>query len=347
MTAEPVGTQGSSELLEAIWDDRLPSTKNPRYRQTCVAIGVAAGAEVHQAIDHLDDRGIGAVPVGDPTAPSQRRAAAIGVDSPGDGLAAAEVLAELGYRSWDPIDAAAGEVHRRLRSNLTLARTTDATMVLDVEWPAPSGLFGRLPAALVPNENDYDMVALPTTLWPLYVLLRPLRLLVERLGRSRRTAHRLGPFLGTPQSLIAPLLNLAGADSDDVVADLGCGDGRVVLEAASSLGCRAIGVESNPRLVAEAKSRMESAGEPGELVTVLHADATEVGRYVNDATVFFVFVPADAAVELITTLLATARPGSRIVAHEQHRLLNEPPGAVTTALVTDDAITVGYCWTVS
>ncbi len=342
-------TANSAELdvLDAIWDDRLPTVKDPRSRATCRSIGTTTGAEVARALEHLRERGIEAQPEGDPQAPSQRRAAAITVGSSDEGLAAVRHLEDLGYRSWDPLAGAAQAIHRRFRSNVTLARTTDATMVLDVRWPSPSGLAGRLPGFLIPNENDYDALTLPAALWPLYLLARPLRLLVERVGIASPSTHRLGPFLGTPQTLIGPLLELAGATADDVVADLGCGDGRVVLEAAAAIGCRGIGVESNPELADEARRRIGDGGEAGERVTIIEGDATDVERYVNQATVFFVFVPADAAVELITRLLGAAKAGSRIVAHEQHRLLNEPPGAVTKPVIVDDAVTVGHCWTVA
>ncbi len=340
------GHQGN-DVLAAIWADRLPATKDARAQATCVAIGAATGREVEIALRHLSDYGLSAQSVGNPADPSQRRAAAISVNSAGDGLEAARLLADLGYRSWDPLLGPAKVIHRRFRSNVTLARTTDATMVLDVRWPGPSGPAGRLPNALVPNENDYDLLALPTILWPLYLVIRPLRLIAERAGLIKRSTHQLGPFLGTPQALIGPLLALAGASADDVVADLGCGDGRVVLEAASTVGCKAIGVESNPDLAAQARQRLIEAGEVGNLVTILEGDATDVDRFVQQATIFFVFVPAEAAVELITRLLQRAKPGSRIVAHEQHQFVNEPPGAATTPVVVDDAVTVGHCWTVA
>lgn len=339
---------GSSRLLlEAIWEDRLPEAGDPGGAATCRNIGVVAGAEVDTAVDYLGEHGITAMPVDDPTSPRQRHAAAVRVGSADDGLRAAHILGELGYRTWDPIDGAAKSLHRRFRSNLTVAQTTDVTMVIDLQWDRPGGLAGRLPAALVPNENDFDLVDLPASLWPVYLLLRPLRLVVERLGLRRGGSHQLGPFLGTPTSLIGPLLDAAQVTSEDVLVDLGCGDGRVVVGAASTIGCRAIGVENNPTLAQQARRRAADAGSAGELVSIVEADASNVADLAPEGTVFFVFVPADAAVNLVSDLLASAEPGTRIVVHEQHRLRNEPPGAVTSAVLSDNAVTVAHCWTVS
>lgn len=336
----------SRPLVEAIWDDRLPQFGDPAGTAACNAIGESTGSEVKRVVDHLAVVGIIAEAGQEPNRPGQRHAAVLRVQSAADGLAAADHLAALGYQPWDPIQGPAGAVHRRFRSNLTMARTTDVTMVIDLRW-RPPGSAGRFPAALIPNENDYETVRLPTFLWPLYFLIRPVRLVAERLRLRPRGAHQLGPFLGTPDSLVGPLLDVAGLTAEDTLVDLGCGDGRVVVAAASSIGCQAVGVENNPVLVEQARRRAAGAGSAGELVTIVNGDATIVTDVVDRGSVFFVFVPADAAVNLVADLLDAAKPGTRIVVHEQHRLLNEPPGATTLPVVTDNAITVAHRWTVT
>ena len=102
------------------------------------------------------------------------------------------------------------------------------------------------------------MVRLPRRTWPAYSLVRPVRLVLERVGLRRRHEDSLGPFLATPDSLIDPLLELAQVGPDDHVVDIGCGDGRLVVEAAARLGCRAVGIERSPELVDSARARAQS-----------------------------------------------------------------------------------------
>jgi len=342
-------TDERSELLEAIWADQLDQWEDPKVQAMGAVISARVADELGQAVRLLARHGIEAAPVGEPVQHRQRHAGALRLSALGGratnagggiGIEAANVLTELGYRPWDPIQGPAERIHRVFRSNLTLAKTTDVTLVLDLRWDGPTGLAGKWPTALIPNANDYDLVALPAAAWPAYLLVRPVRLVLERFGIRRRSAHQLGPFLGTPLGLIGPLLQLAEVAPHDVVVDLGCGNGRVVNEAVALTGCRGIGVEANPGLAAEARRLA------GDRVEIIEADATAGGPFIDRGSVFFVFVPADAAVKLISDLLVRATPGSRIVAHEQHRFEDAPAGATIQPVMVDDAVTVGYCWTV-
>ena len=68
------------------------------------------------------------------------------------------------------------------------------------------------------------------------------------------------PYVPTPVQVVDAMLNLAKVVKSDIVYDLGCGDGRIVVRAASRFGCRGVGVDLNPERVKEAKANALRAG---------------------------------------------------------------------------------------
>lgn len=68
------------------------------------------------------------------------------------------------------------------------------------------------------------------------------------------------PFVPTPQDVVIAMLKLAKVKSSDVVYDLGCGDGRIVIAAAKNFGCRAVGIDINPERIKEARQNAAQAG---------------------------------------------------------------------------------------
>lgn len=114
-------------------------------------------------------------------------------------------------------------------------------------------------------------------------------------------------------AVVNEMLTLAGVGPDDVVYDLGCGDGRIVIEAARRFGARAVGVDLDPRLLDEARRNAVRAGV-ADRVTFLEQDlfATDLG----DATVVTLYLSPDVNLRLRPKLLRELRPGARIVSHE-------------------------------
>jgi ribosomal protein L11 methylase PrmA len=108
------------------------------------------------------------------------------------------------------------------------------------------------------------------------------------------------------------MLRLAGVGPGDVVYDLGCGDGRVVVEAAR-LGALAVGVDLDPRRVAEARENARRAGVE-DRVELREADlfATDV----SGATVVTLYLWPEVNLRLRPKLLRELRPGARIVSHD-------------------------------
>ncbi len=187
------------------------------------------------------------------------------------------------------------------------------------------------------------MVELPSWAGWGYPAVRAARLVMERTGLRRRHESTLGPFLSTPASLLEPLLEVADPGPDDVVVDLGCGDGRLVVAAASAFGCRSVGVESSETLARKAEASAAAAGL-GSLVEIVHGDARDAD--LTTASVVFAFLPTDVLAELLPGLVANLPAGGRLVAHEQNRLLatTRPLPDHSEVVVSGDALTVAHRW---
>ena len=82
------------------------------------------------------------------------------------------------------------------------------------------------------------------------------------------------PFVPTPQQVVDRMLVLAEVTEDDVVYDLGCGDGRIVIAAAKQYGARGVGIDIDPDLIAEARASAKREGVD-HLVTFLEQDLFE------------------------------------------------------------------------
>src|SRR5579872_5959256 len=74
------------------------------------------------------------------------------------------------------------------------------------------------------------------------------------------TGENLAPYVPTPQFIVERMLEAGPVTPDDVVYDLGSGDGRIVITAAQKFGARAVGVEGMPDLCRQSRLRIESLG---------------------------------------------------------------------------------------
>src|SRR5262245_60696450 len=91
---------------------------------------------------------------------------------------------------------------------------------------------------------------------------------------ERRNRTPKVPFVPTPQDVVEKMLRLAEVKKADVVADLGCGDGRIVVTAARQYGCRAIGYDLDRECVRLSREKAKQAGV-ADLVRIEHADLFE------------------------------------------------------------------------
>ena len=195
-----------------------------------------------------------------------------------------------------------------------------------------------------PTEGDWTMVQLPQPLWRAYSLVRPLRLVLERVGGRDPHAAGLGPFLSTPHSLIDPLFGLTRLGPDDTLLDIGCGDGRLTIAAADDVGCNAIGIEHDADLVERARDAATARGV-AERVTIRHGEARAAD--LSEVTVAFMFLPMDVVVDLVADTLDRLPVGARLIVHEQTPLPDSmsPRPDSSHAVIAGDAVTVAHVWT--
>jgi uncharacterized protein (TIGR03000 family) len=118
-------------------------------------------------------------------------------------------------------------------------------------------------------------------------------------------------FVPTPPEVVDKMLELANVKKDDVVYDLGCGDGRIVVAAAKKYGCRAVGVDIDPREVQDAQENVRKNGV-GDLVTIRRQDMFAVD--LSKATVVTLYLLPSLNIKLIPQL-QKMKPGSRILSH--------------------------------
>jgi SAM-dependent methyltransferase len=120
------------------------------------------------------------------------------------------------------------------------------------------------------------------------------------------------PYVPTPPEVVDEMLRLAGVRSGDILYDLGCGDGRIVIAAAKRYGVKAVGIDIDPVRVAESNDNAAAAGLAGK-VRFVQKDIFEADF--RDATVVTMYLLNSVNVRLRPKLLAELKPGTRLVSH--------------------------------
>lgn len=230
----------------------------------------------------------------------------------------------------------------RTRTKINLIKADAVTTRLSLRW-RERGPRSRWERALEPADVDYRLIDLPTGLWFLYPVVKYLRLAATQLF-GRRYAGQQVPFLGTPTDLIPALLDAAAVTTEDVVMDLGCGDGRILVEAARLRGCYAVGVEQDATLVELARARIAEAALD-DRVQVTHGDIRQMN--LDDVSVVFLFLPVDVVGRLLPNLRQQLKPGARIIIHEQTPLDPQLQPDRSMPLFSPSAMTVAHGWTVA
>jgi ubiquinone/menaquinone biosynthesis C-methylase UbiE len=157
---------------------------------------------------------------------------------------------------------------------------------------------------------------------------------------AQEVAPRLDvPYVPTPQPIVDKMLELGNVGPDDVLYDLGCGDGRIVVTAAKEKGARGVGIDINPQRITEAQENAKQAGVEdkakfmvGDLFASNFADATVVTLYL---------LP-DINRKLRPQLWKQLKVGTRVVSHDFDMGPEWPPEKV----VHMGAKTL-YFWTIS
>jgi uncharacterized protein (TIGR03000 family) len=119
-------------------------------------------------------------------------------------------------------------------------------------------------------------------------------------------------FVPTPQEVVDKMLELAEVKKDDVVYDLGCGNGIIVVTAAKKFGCKATGFDIDPERIKESNENVQKNGVE-KLVTIKQADIFQ--QDLSKANVITLYLLPQLNVKLIPQL-EKLKPGSRIVSHD-------------------------------
>jgi SAM-dependent methyltransferase len=121
------------------------------------------------------------------------------------------------------------------------------------------------------------------------------------------------PFVESPQPVVNKMLELADVSEEDVVYDLGSGDGRIVITAARRYGARGVGIEIKPRLVEKARQNAADAGV-SDRVAFRQGDLFEAD--ISEATVVTLYLLPSVNTKLRPKLFRELVPGTRVVSHD-------------------------------
>ena len=119
-------------------------------------------------------------------------------------------------------------------------------------------------------------------------------------------------YVPTPPAVVERMLQMADVRADDIVYDLGSGDGRIVIRAAQERGARGTGVEIDPKLIEESKRNAAAAGV-ADKVRFVEADLFTFDFH--DATVVALYLGRSLNIRLRDRILKELAPGTRIVSH--------------------------------
>ena len=120
-------------------------------------------------------------------------------------------------------------------------------------------------------------------------------------------------YVATAPETVDRMLDVAGVRPGDVVYDLGCGDGRMVIAAAKKFGTRGVGVDLDPARIREARANAQRAGVD-KSITFKVADLFETD--LREATVVMIYLLPKVNRRLKPKLFAELQPGARVVSHD-------------------------------
>jgi hypothetical protein len=131
-------------------------------------------------------------------------------------------------------------------------------------------------------------------------------------SHGREDAEDLAPFVVTPRTVVDRMLEMAMVGPDDVVYDIGCGDGRIVIAAAERFGARGVGIDIDPKRIRESRENASKAMVE-HLVTFLLADATRTD--ISKATIVTLYLLPESNGLLRPKLEKELRPGTLVISH--------------------------------
>jgi len=150
-----------------------------------------------------------------------------------------------------------------------------------------------------------------------------------------------GPYVPTPWVIVQEMLKLADVRGEDVVYDLGSGDGRLVITAAKRFGARGVGVELQTELVDLARTGAKREGV-ADRVKFIQGDLFETD--IKDASVVMLYLLPRFVTRLVPRFRAELKAGTRIVSHD-YPLAPWPPDKELAMDVPEKEMISGTSWT--
>ena len=120
------------------------------------------------------------------------------------------------------------------------------------------------------------------------------------------------PYVPTPDEIVQTMLKLADVKKSDLVYDLGCGDGRIVITAAKVYGAHGVGVDISPDRIRDARLNAKQAGVE-DLVKFVEGDLFSAD--IKDASVVTLYLLPSINLKLRPKLWSDLKPGTRVVSH--------------------------------
>jgi ribosomal protein L11 methylase PrmA len=119
-------------------------------------------------------------------------------------------------------------------------------------------------------------------------------------------------YVPTPEAVVEAMLQVANVSKNDIVYDLGCGDGRIPVTAARKYGARGVGIDIDPQRIKEANENV-AKNNVGDRVKIVQGDLFE--QDLSQATVVTLYLLPSLNVKLMPKLMKELKPGTRIVSH--------------------------------
>jgi precorrin-6B methylase 2 len=164
-------------------------------------------------------------------------------------------------------------------------------------------------AGCTPQQQDFEAGTQPSTLTGQTETETP-----SATTPTTQPQERPGdvPYVPTPQPVVDAMLKVAKVGKNDVLYDLGSGDGRIVNTAAQKFGTRGVGIDINPERIKEANENAQKAGVT-DRVKFIQQDLFNTDF--SEATVVTLYLLPEVNAKLRPKLLKELKPGSRIVSH--------------------------------
>ena len=121
-------------------------------------------------------------------------------------------------------------------------------------------------------------------------------------------------YVPTPEAVVEAMLQVANVGKNDIVYDLGCGDGRIPVTAAKKYGATGVGIDIDPQRIKESNDNAKKAGVSDRVQFIL-GDIFDPNVKIGDATVVTLYLLPTLNEKLAPRLRAELRPGTRIVSH--------------------------------